>query len=261
MQIHFGWKFFRLTYFIFLFWILSSVAASSQIYSVDIRRVDPDSPINGFIHIMSFDMRGSRMVAEFRVEAPRFFSEADQFARAEGNFGSSRNRLFWAGPTHFIGGSNDGSFWVRSRVRYESWTYLETPFKTIKNKNFRDTKTVEIQIFPVYHENFEWVGLEWEIKNIRNFPGKIEQWLRSFGVAFDGRTITYIEDPELARRIDFSLDSFRFDGMNQGDGLSFEAVLSFDIESARRAGVEALITRAPSEFGYSLLPKLFGGGG
>lgn len=242
---------------------ISNISATSTIadlYSVDIRRIDPDFPVDATLFVEKYDADRSRTTAAFRIEAPNFFAQADAIGRAKGNMGSSRNRLYWVGPTRFTGTDGGWGFTARSRARYESWTYVELIFDTLKTKNFQDTKTVDLAISPTYQPTTGVITIEYKLLNIRNFPGELEQILRWLGVEFSNSTTIKMHDLKLARDVSLRLEGLRMSSPNGGAGLTAHIVVSFDTAAALRLGVKNFIT-FPEGGPLALMPRLFGGRG
>lgn len=189
-----------------------------------------DVGLSGTLAVESILPKGDRCAISVNVVAPALLSEIDRLGRSQGNMGSSRNRLYWVGPTRLRGVRGPNTILLTSRARYESWTYIELVFDTIKNENFQDTKTVDLRLSVDWNSAAKTLKLSYEIQNIRNFPGSLEAALRGLGLQLGGLSTFDLPDTSSTERLEPEItEGPTFEATSDGKGLTIAAVVTANL--------------------------------
>ena len=166
---------------LFAFICLVPFGCYAQSSEFSLQSLFSGSGVTGTLSLQNVEQVEERCALTLIATLPSLFAELDQIGRSKGNMGSSRNRLYWVGPTRLRGVGQPGTILLTSRARYESWTYIDIGIDKIKTRNFRDTKTVDLSLGVNWKNQTDTLSLNYEIQNIRTFPGSIESGLRSLG--------------------------------------------------------------------------------
>ena len=186
-------------YLIALAFVLVGAPLFAQ--SLDIRAINPDSPISGTIEIVDTEALDERVRLTLAITAPRFFDELDAIARARGNLGSFEHRLFWVGPTRTKSASGSRVM-VQTRARYENWIKVKLLGQEIINKNLQDTRSFDVAVTPAWIAEANRLDLTVELLNIHDFPGSLESVLADLVGGFIRTTTVYVADPDDFARLD-----------------------------------------------------------
>lgn len=203
------------------------LSARAQSASILLQDLFGDIGVSGTLAIDSIAPEGDRCTISVIVSAPALFSELDRLGQSQGNIGSSRNRLYWVGPTRLRGVQGPSTILLTSRARYESWTYIEVLFDTIKTKNFQDTKNIDLRLSVEWNGDINTLLLSYEIQNIRNFPGSLEAALRSLGVRFGGSSTLPLPETSAAEQLQPEItEGPLFEATSDGNGLTVSAIVA-----------------------------------
>ena len=188
----------RFLYFLIVF----ALAPAGFAFERPLQQLAPGLPVTGLLSIPEPPViKGDRIHTKIIISAPNLTVQLDALGRSKGNLGSSRNRLYWVGPTAFTQVSGRAVS-IQSRARYESWAFVKVFSKTIKNKNFQDTKSIEMTLRPRWVAATKTLDLTYALTNIRNFPDSLERTLRQLGVEFEGQTSLAISDDDVFQNLD-----------------------------------------------------------
>lgn len=204
------------------------VPATASALSLDISRFLAGEAVSARVDLHDIEARGDRCHLDVTLAAPRLWRDLDARIGTRGNLGSSRNRLYWVGPTRLRGVAKDTTILLTSRARYESWTIVKVFGKKLKNKNFRATKTVDFLLRPSWDAARDRLSLDYEIQGMRNFPGEIEQQLKRHGVEFGGTTAFEVpRDDETVQALDPRIETpLVFAVAGEGGGLAVRTTVS-----------------------------------
>ena len=206
------------------------LSAKAQSAFIPLQDLFGDVGLSGTVAVESISPKGDRCAISVIVVVPALLSEMDELGRSQGNMGSSRNRLYWVGPTRLRGVEGPNTILLSSRARYESWTYLELVFDTIKNKNFQDTKTVDLRLFADWNRAAKKLKLSYEVQNIHNFPGSLEAALRGLGLQFGGSSTFDLPDTSSTERLEPEItEGPTFEATSDGKGLTISAVVTANL--------------------------------
>ena len=208
-----------------------ALGGPAQALSIDLRPFLKGEAIDVRLDLAGVTAKDGRCHLDVALVAPGLWSDLDARIAARGNLGSSRNRLFWVGPTRLRGVEGGTDILLTSRARYESWAIFKILGKRIKNKNFQDTKTVDFRLRPVWDGAADRLTLAYEIQNIRNVPGEIESQLRRLGVEFGGETSVEVpRDEARMQALDPRIEApLAFSAVGDGQGLRVESVVSLTL--------------------------------
>lgn len=202
--------------------------------TIPIRDLFGDLGVTGDLVIDSIAPDGDRCAISVTIAAPALLSEIDRLGRAQGNVGSSRNRLYWVGPTRLREVQSPGYIFLSSRARYESWTYVDLGFDTVKTKNFQDTKGIDLRLSVVWNNETDTLALSYEIQNIRNFPGALETALRRIGLRFGGSSTLDLPKTTEMERLDPEITAGpTFQPSTDGKGLTINAIVTANLPKIR----------------------------
>jgi len=203
---------------------------SASALSIDLSRFLVGEAVSARVDLHGIQAKGDRCHLDVTLSAPRLWSDLDAKARARGNLNSSRNRLYWVGPTRFRGIEGGNTVLLTSRARYESWAIVKVFGSEIKNKNFQDTKTVDFLLRPRWDAAGDRLSLDYEIQNVRNFPGEIERVLKRSGVEFGGSANFRVPRDDAMQQLDPRIEvPLAFSPTPNGNGLAVRTVVSLTL--------------------------------
>lgn len=204
------------------------LVANAQSGYIQLEDLFPDSEVSGTLEIVSIEPTGDRCEISVVIDAPALFSELDDLGRSKGNMGSSRNRLYWVGPTSLRRAVPPGTILLTSRARYESHTYVFGG----NFKNFQDTKTIDLRLSTDWNGNSNTLSLTYQIQNIRNFPGAVESALRNLGVNFGGSSALAVPQTRTISQLNPKItEGPVLAATEDGKGLSISAIVTADLPS------------------------------
>jgi hypothetical protein len=213
-------------------WILGlflSLAGSVFAYERPLSELAPGLAIDGTISVPETPrFVGDRIVATVVLSAPSLFADLDRIGQSKGNMGGCNSRLFWVGPTRLNGVPSTGAIRVTSRARYEQWTCVDLLFDKLKTELFRDTKTIDLSLRPVWDQASQSLTLLYSLDNIRNFPGEFEQQLRRLGVEFGGQTRVSVASSATFAALDPQIARWAPRAINDNAGLALDIELSLN---------------------------------
>lgn len=148
----------------------SHAEAFGQELSRNLLDINPRAGISGTLQITDVTLTNGRIEVAAVVEAPQLLAEIDSKLSGRGNMGSSRKRLFWAGPSKFSDIKRSCDMTISSRARYEIWAYVFGG----NTRLARDTKSLSFSLRPHWNSNHKDLTLNARLDNIRNFPNWAE---------------------------------------------------------------------------------------
>lgn len=207
-----------------------ALGSTAHALSVDITDFFAGEAITAQVDLTEVTAKEGRCHLDVTLTAPRLWSDLDAKVAARGNLNSSRNRLYWVGPTRLRGIEAGNRILLTSRARYESWTIFKVLGKTVKNKNLQDTKTVDFLLQPTWDAQANRLSLAYEIQNIRNVPGEVESQLRRAGVDFGGAAAFDIPQNEAVQALDPRIETpLEFASAANGNGLNVRTTVSMTL--------------------------------
>lgn len=153
---------------------LSASFCSAQQFDRKLSDIAPDGGINGDLSISNIRLAGGRLHAVATISIPDLAADVDQKLKPLGNMGSSRKRLYWAGHTNIDRVGQDCRISASSRARAEFWGYVLGG----KTRIFRDTKTIEYSIMPLWVMETKTLSIRANLTNVRNLPNWTEDMFR-----------------------------------------------------------------------------------